>query len=230
MTRITCISDTHTKHKQLTKYLPGGDIIICSGDISSMGYQHEIKEFCKWFDSLNNYDHKLFIAGNHDFLFERDPDKAYEIIRSYKWITYLQDNLIEIGNDIDDYIKIWGTPWQPEFYNWAFNLPKNGIKLAEKWNNVPEFTDILITHGPPFGYLDTMIGENINLGCELLINRIKTIKPKINIFGHIHSGYGYKFDGDTHYINASVLNEQYIYENEPLTFDWDKKTNDLIFL
>jgi len=230
MTRITAISDTHTKHNQITKDLPGGDIIICSGDISSMGHEHEVNNFCKWFDKLNNYDHKIFIAGNHDFIFEKNSEKAYEIINSYKWIDYLQDNLIEVGTDVEDLIKIWGTPWQPEFCNWAFNLPKNGLKLAQVWNNVPEFTDILISHGPPFGYCDMVVNENINLGCQLLINRIKTIKPKINIFGHIHSGYGYKFDGDTHFINASVLNEQYSYTNKPLTFDWDKNTNELNFL
>lgn len=220
---ITLISDTHNKHNKLNDDLPGGNLIIDSGDISSMGYEHEIDGFCKWFDKLN-YNHKVFCAGNHDFGFEKDPDKAYEIIQKYK-VNYLQDSMLEI-----DGIKIWGSPWQPEFCGWAFNLPKNGWQLAEKWNNIPEDIDILITHGPSFGNLDQVVGRKENLGCELLTERIKVIKPKIHVFGHIHSGYGYKFDGITHHINASVLNEQYVYTNKPLTIDWNKETNEIKFL
>ena len=224
MDRITFISDSHTKHKQIEKDLPGGNIIIHSGDISSMGYKYEIDDFCKWFDNLN-YDIKIFIAGNHDFLFERNPNESYKIINSYKNIKYLEDSLV-IVNDI----KIWGSPWQPEFYNWAFNLPKNGIKLAEKWNNIPPDIDILITHGPPFGHLDMVINENISLGCQLLENRIEKINPKIHVFGHIHSGYGYKFYNNTHYINASVLDEKYQYTQQPITIEWDKNNNEINFL
>ena len=129
-----------------------------------------------------------------------------------------------------DGIKIWGSPWQPEFCNWAFNLPRNGWQLAEKWNFIPENIDILITHCPSFGNLDIVIGREDNLGCELLTERIKIVKPKIHIFGHIHSGYGYKFDGVTHHFNASVLNERYEYTNKPLTIDWNRDTNEIIFL
>ena len=64
--KITFISDTHNKHKQITEHLPGGDLLIHAGDISSRGYKHEIQEFCKWFNSLENYTVKTFIAGNHE--------------------------------------------------------------------------------------------------------------------------------------------------------------------
>lgn len=223
MTRITFISDSHNKHKQLNADMPGGQIIVHAGDSTAMGWKHEIENFCKWFDKLN-YDHKVFIAGNHDHGFQKDPETAYKIIQKFK-LNYLQDSMI----DIDD-IKIWGSPWQPEFYNWAFNLPRNGWQLAEKWNFIPENIDILITHGPSFGILDKVIDRQDNLGCELLAERLKIVKPKIHVFGHIHSGYGYKFDGITHHINASVLNEGYEYANKPLTIDWNKETNELIFL
>lgn len=224
MKRITLISDTHNKHNQLMKDLPGGDIIICGGDISSRGYVHEVENFCKWFNKLNNYTHKIFIAGNHDFLFENDPEEAYFIYNNYKNIKYLQDNL----HIVDD-IKIWGAPWQPEFCNWAFNLPRQGLKLAEKWNNIPDDIDIIITHGPAFGHLDIVDGRTDNLGCELLASRIEKIKPKIHMGGHIHSGYGYKFHDNTHFFNASVLDESYVYTQRPFTFDWDKETNEITF-
>ncbi len=229
--RITFISDTHTKHKQVTSSLPGGDLLIHAGDISSMGYQHEIQQFCKWYNGLENYDHKVFIAGNHDWGFQDNTEKVMEIVNSYKGIDYLQDDTLLVGGEnYDDMIKIWGSPWQPEFYNWAFNLPRRGEELREKWNLIPTDVDLLVTHGPAYGYVDRVIGRPENLGCELLAEAIKTKKPKIHVCGHIHSGYGYIFDGQTHYINASVLNEQYNYTNKPLTVDWDPETNEIEFL
>jgi Icc-related predicted phosphoesterase len=225
--KITLISDTHNKHKYITDDLPGGDLLIHAGDISSMGYEHEIREFCKWYNGLDNYTHKVFIAGNHDWGFQINTEKVKEILDFYGDITYIEDNEVLVGEEL---VSVYGSPWQPEFYNWAFNLPRNGYELKEKWGNIPVNTDILITHGPAYGYVDKVIGRVENLGCELLTDRIKEIKPKIHVCGHIHTGYGYTFDGDTHYINASVLNESYIYYNKPLTIDWNPETNEIEFL
>jgi len=225
--KITLISDTHNKHKFVTNDLPGGDLLIHAGDISSMGYEHEIREFCKWFNNIDNYTHKVFIAGNHDWGFQNNLEIVKEILNFYENITYLQDNSTLLGEDM---VSVYGSPWQPEFYNWAFNLPRQGVELKEKWDNIPNNTDILITHGPAYGYVDKVIGRTENLGCELLTERIKELKPKIHVCGHIHTGYGYTFDGDTHYINASVLNESYVYYNKPLTIEWNPKTNEIEFL
>ena len=227
---ITVISDTHGKHNEITQDLPGGDLLLHAGDISSMGYQHEVQQFCKWFNNVENYDHKIFIAGNHDWGFQNNVEKIMEIVNSYKTVTYIQDETVSVGDD-EKMVNIYGSPWQPEFYNWAFNLPKNGVELAAKWDAIPDNTDILITHGPAFGVLDTVAGKMWdNLGCQLLTDKIKTIKPKIHLCGHIHSGYGYFFDGDTHFLNASVLNEAYQYTNKPLTFEWNPDTNEINFL
>lgn len=239
--RITFISDTHSKHNQITEDLPGGDLLIHAGDMSSMGYQEEIKNFSKWFDSIDNYDHKIFIAGNHDwgfidhikFLMTNNvviPEKTTQTLNSYKTFDYLQDNWIKVGDD-EQMVKIYGSPWQPEFYNWAFNLPRRGDALKAVWNKIPEDTDILVTHGPAFGFVDTVYhSPNEHLGCELLAERISIIKPKIHVCGHIHTGYGHFFDGNTHYINAAVLDERYSYTQKPLTADWNPETNELIFL
>lgn len=212
MTKITVISDTHNKHKQVNPYLDGGDILIHCGDISGMGKNNEVDDFCKWFDEIDNYDTKIFIAGNHDWLFQTNPDAAKEIVYSYN-IKYLQDSSI-IANGI----KIYGSPWQPEFCSWAFNLPR-GQKLVEKWAKIPEDTDILITHGPPTGYRDTVKIGSQNLGCVDLLNRVLEIKPKYHIFGHIHGGYGKDFNEHTTFINASNLNEGYIFSNLPINFE-----------
>lgn len=230
--RITLISDTHTKHHEITHDLPGGDLLIHAGDLMNSGRNpNDITEFCKWFDGLDQYDHKVFIAGNHDRMFENFPEKSMEIVRSYKWIDYLQDDWIKVGDD-KEMVKIYGSPWQPEFHHWAFNLPRMGEELKAKWSTIPEDADILITHGPAQGKLDTS-GPPYNeplLGCELLAARIEEIKPKIHVCGHIHGGFGYKFDGHTHWFNASILNEYYEYVNKPVTFDWNPITNELNFI
>jgi Icc-related predicted phosphoesterase len=227
--RITFISDTHTKHEKLTGFLTGGDMLIHAGDLTSRGYITEIENFMKWYDNINNYDTKVFIAGNHDFGFQDDNQKLLGLLTGYKNIDYLEDELMMVGEDYDNMIKIWGSPWQPEFHNWAFNLPR-GEKIKEKWDMIPVDTDILITHGPPMGKLDYVPYDNINVGCEELIKRVSEIKPKIHVFGHIHEGHGYVFDGDTHYINAANLNGRYEFRNKPLTVDWDPETNELEFV
>lgn len=234
MKKITFISDTHNYHKLLTNDLPGGDILIHTGDISSMGYLHEVNSFCKWFNELDNYKYKIFIAGNHDWFFHdnwkaftefganrhksaprQTADKINELLDSYKNIIYLQDSSVII-----DGLKIWGSPWQPWFHDWAFNLPRNGEELKAKCDAIPSDTDILLTHGPAFGILDDVeYNRGVHLGCEILIEKIKQIKPKIHCCGHIHSGNGYQFDGDTHFINASSLNEDYDYFYKPFSIE-----------
>ena len=84
MKKITFITDTHTKHKQLGGFLPGGDMLICAGDITSVGSLVEIENFCTWFDGINNYDHKIFIAGNHDWEFQDNPKNVLTILKDYQ--------------------------------------------------------------------------------------------------------------------------------------------------
>jgi Icc-related predicted phosphoesterase len=229
--KITFISDTHGKHKQITSDLPGGDVIICSGDISSMGYEHEIREFLAWYNRLHQYATKIFIAGNHDWGFQDNAGRIQEILKEYPNVVYLQDDLHLLGEEYDNYsdrVKVWGSPWQPEFHNWAFNLPRNSPEMWEKMLLIPENVDILITHGPAFGTLDTTEWDrSLHLGCEMLAERIAQVKPKIHVCGHIHSGNGYKFDGVTHFFNAAVLGERYTYQHKPFSFEWDKESNEI---
>ena len=237
--KVTLISDTHTKHKQLNGDLPGGDLLIHAGDFMNSGYDKtDATEFFDWFDKIDNYDDKIFIAGNHDRIMQNEPEWAQGILTGYKTIEYLQDEQLTLyfdgpnGDFPEDNVRIYGSPWQPEFYNWAFNLPRNGGELKAKWNVIPTNTDILITHGPAFGKLDDVEGRRgQHLGCELLAEHINTVaRPKIHVCGHIHSGYGYYFDGQTHYFNASILNERYNYTNKPFNFEWDQATNEIQFI
>ena len=210
--KITIISDTHGKHHEITDDLPGGDILIHCGDFMNGGWDvEESIDFLDWLEDIKGYKHKIFIAGNHDIIFENDPKLALALTSAYKNITYLQDSFIEVEG-----LKIYGSPWQPEFYNWAFNLPR-GAALKAKWDLIPEDTDILVTHGPPMGFNDQVNGKGESLGCYDLKQRVLDIKPKLHCFGHIHSGYGIVPEDSTKFINTSVLNESYEYTQKPIT-------------
>ena len=91
--RITVISDTHTRHGLIPLTdLPGGDLLIHAGDIMNSGYNtSDILDFCTWFHSLDQYDTKVFIAGNHDRMFENHPEAVEELTNIFLDIDYLQD-------------------------------------------------------------------------------------------------------------------------------------------
>lgn len=208
--KITCISDTHNQHNNIpSKYLTGGDCIIHSGDMTGRGTRTEVEEFLVWYNELP-YTHKILIAGNHDFFFEQAPEYEIEAVLSkYPNIIYLNDNGVEI-----DGLKIWGSPVQPWFYNWAFN--KKGTDICKHWDMIPLDTDILITHGPAKGYLDLTLHGDVT-GCPYLLEKISEITNlKLFVHGHIHEAYGrVDFPDGGVFLNASVLNARYVMSNLP---------------
>ena len=150
--KITFISDTHGKHAELTDKLPGGDVLIHSGDFMRGGHdENEAMDFFDWFEhDVQGYDHKIFIAGNHDRLFENEPEQAIRLKDAYApSAIYLQDSSVKING-----IKFYGSPHTPAFNNWAFNVERDSDEIEEIWNKIPNDTDVLITHGPPLGILD----------------------------------------------------------------------------
>lgn len=209
--KITFISDTHGKHRELNEQLPGGDVLVHCGDISNVGRLSEIENFLKWFEQ-QDYDHTIFIAGNHDFGFQ-NPDPAIhnaitDLLDSYA-VTYLQDSSVTING-----IKFYGSPWTPEFNNWAFNMTAEQLK--EKWVSIPEDTDVLITHGPPKGILD-VTREGLSVGDPALTQALSRVRPAIHAFGHIHEDYGTRiFEEGNVCINASSVNRNYEIVNSPI--------------
>lgn len=197
--KICFISDTHNKHKVFS--MPDADIVIHSGDITSMGHEHEIKAFLKWFSRLEQYKHKIFIAGNHDWLFERNGSLAKSFVPEN--VTYLEDS----GIEIDGYY-FYGTPIQKHFCNWAFNRDEH--KMLQHWEMIPDNTDILITHNPPYMIGDYVPWAHKNEGSmSLYMEIVKRIKPILHVFGHIHEGRGVKIIDDTTFINATNLDGGY---------------------
>lgn len=211
MPRLVCISDTHNRHASLI--VPDGDILIHAGDATIRGTPPEVEEFLVWFSALP-HRHKIFVAGNHDWLFEIDNRFARLLVAGYG-IKYLQDSYVEIEG-----LKFYGSPWQPRFFDWAFNLNR-GAEIAEKWKLIPADADVLITHGPPHGILDEVPRAFFveNTGCEELRKKVETIKPKVHVFGHIHCGYGATEMFGTKFINASTCDEEYQPTQPPIVVD-----------
>ena len=215
--RLVCISDTHMSHRGLS--LPDGDVLVHAGDATSTGTSDEVARFLAWFAS-QPHRHKILIAGNHDWLFQRFPDMSDQLLAEHPGITYLEDSGVEIEG-----FKFWGSPWQPWFCDWAFNLPRKGQGLRDVWNRIPIDTEVLITHGPPHGILDQVTGvidfsgKAEHLGCEEMKIRVAAVKPRVHIFGHIHGGYGVAQSKNTTFINACTSTEAYQALNRPIVVD-----------
>ena len=144
------------------------------------------------------------IAGNHDFIFQRSP----QLVPQLPW-TYLQDS----GTTWHG-LNIWGTPWQPWFWDWAFNA--HPAELHARWSLIPQDTDILVVHGPPHTFGDSVRNNPEpntpvrQVGCPLLLERLRQLpQSKLVVFGHIHSGYGQWSLGSALLANVSRVNEGY---------------------
>ena len=206
--KFVAISDTHCRHRSLR--LPKGDVLLHAGDITYRSTPAEVVDFLDWFGRLP-FQHKIFIAGNHDFYFERE--KAATIQRLLpEGVHYLKDEALVVGG-----VKIWGSPYTPWYYRWAFNK-RRGEPLAKHWNNIPADTDVLLTHGPAYGILDLVVNEQ-NAGDKDLLKKIMEIKPRVHVCGHIHESYGSVKRHGIKFINACVLNEMNELVNHPIQFD-----------
>lgn len=209
--KLTFISDTHSVHEKLK--LEEGDILFHCGDMTKRGELREVNNVAHYLNR-QPFRYKVVIAGNHDFCFENKYRKEAEKVLNDHGIIYLNDSFVEIEG-----IKIWGSPIQPYFYNWAFNR-KRGEEIRKHWDLIPNDIHILLTHGPPNGVLDSLYsGEAV--GCEDLMKRVSYIKPRIHAFGHIHESYGTKIVGPTRFINACITDLRYWIRNKPVVIEYN---------
>jgi Icc-related predicted phosphoesterase len=207
--KLVCISDTHLMHMRHEIVVPDGDVLIHAGDATFKGTKDQVQSFAYWFDALP-HKHKIFVAGNHDFGFQTHRSEAVALLP--KGCHYLEDSGVEI-----DGVKFWGSPWQPWFLDWAFNLPR-GEALKAHWDLIPDGTDVLITHSPPFGILD-LVPRGENVGCDEMLKAVRRVKPYYHIFGHIHYGYGRERRNGTTFINAAICDEAYEPINKPVVVE-----------
>lgn len=204
--RIVALSDTHGLHRQVR--VPPGDILVHAGDVTRHGELGELVDLNAWLGELP-HRHKILIAGNHDRCFEEGAEACAALLPN---AVYLQDAAVTLEG-----ITFYGSPWTPQFFDWAFMLPR-GAPLRERWAQIPANTQVLITHGPPYGQGDRNVrGERT--GCEELARAVQRLRPPLHIFGHIHEGAGISTDGTTHYLNASSLDLSYRPVQPPLVVD-----------
>lgn len=222
---IDCISDLHGHYPELE----GGDLLIVAGDLTAGDKTEQYEQFFTWLCMQDHYRKKILIAGNHDNgLLETHPKKIENgIYHNFECCEYLCDSGTEF-----EVLKIWGSPWTKRFEGMnpdcmAFTCETDD-ELLEKWAMIPEDTDILVTHSPPYGLMDAvhnyMEGRIESVGSKSLSAALRRIRPKLHVFGHIHEGYGIwrpnldfiNCPGYPIYVNASRVNERYEPVNGPI--------------
>ena len=205
-TKIVCISDTHSQLHKVK--IPDGDILIHAGDLTSQG---SVSDMVKAFQQLgrirSRFKAVVVVCGNHDWLGETNPILVKQLGED--------NNLIYLDHEarVVEGLRLFGSAYTPEFFSWAFNVPR-GEALKKKWDAIPDDTDILVTHGPPYGILDFVEpnrfhpkGEHV--GCEQLLLAVDRVQPRAHIFGHIHCASAKVQHGSTIFVNASICDEQY---------------------
>jgi len=205
--KICAISDTHSKHDKII--IPECDILIHAGDFTyfSRGGDQEIINFFNWFYQ-QPAKHKIFIAGNHEVLFESKEKFFKELMPP--GVIYLNDSMAEIEG-----LKIWGSPITPYFHGWAYNRQR-GSAIKKHWDLIPENIDILVTHGPAYGYFDE-VGQD-HQGCEELLFALQRVRPKAHLFGHFHRQGKSVVNGISFY-NCAMVNNKYEIINKPLLLE-----------
>jgi Icc-related predicted phosphoesterase len=193
--RIVCVSDTHGFHRLLD--VPDAEIFIHAGDFSTpRATAEELDDFNTWLASLP-HKHKIVVAGNHDKLFETQPKLARSRLSA---AVYLEQSAVTL-----DGIHFWGCPVTPVLPHMAFAVARGSA--GKYWDKMPAETDVLITHGPPFGILDKEDICSEHMGCMQLNKAVQRVRPRLHIFGHIHGGRG-REEGpnDTRFVNCATLN------------------------
>lgn len=216
---IDIISDLHGAKPKLD----GGDLLILGGDYTRADTLGQYLAFREWLRA-QEYKKKIMIGGNHDMAIF---DGRFYFNDDWLGATWLNDSGCEYEG-----LKFWGSPWTSWFEGinplctaWTLGSEK---ELAEKWALIPDETDILITHSPPYGIMDEVAqsdGSWKNVGSKSLTARIHAIpvlqhtKPFIHIFGHVHEGHGYTSHKMMQFINASIMDINYVPSNKPVRIE-----------
>lgn len=191
--KILHLSDTHNCLHRL-RDLPEADVVVHSGDFCMAGTEQEAIDFLNWFCDLS-YKHKIFICGNHD-------DCLYGAnIDGLPGNVYHLNNL---GIEIDG-VKFYGVP--------MFLEDCITDRQSRNYANIPDDTNVLITHSPAYGILD--FDDGINYGSEEILMKLSDLHLKAHLFGHIHSRHGVLVQNGVTFSNGAIMNAGYLVLNTP---------------
>jgi Icc-related predicted phosphoesterase len=206
--RLVLISDTHELHRELD--VPDGDILIHCGDISMMSRSlAAIEDFDDWLGGLP-HKVKLLVPGNHEFVLE-DPARRGLITNA----TMLINESVKVMG-----LRIWGSPVTP-LCGAAFGLISDRER-TELYGQIPADTDIVITHGPPYGVLDREPGSEYHAGCRQLLAAIQRVKPRLHVFGHAHGCFGKMDSPDTLFVNVALLGSDGSLSSSPVVLQMSR--------
>lgn len=197
--RIIAMADTHLFHDALRREgVPEGDVLVHAGDMLQYGSLDELARAIAFLSALPHRT-KVIVAGNHEVCLEKHPAEARARLQDAGFV-YLEDD----GATIEG-VRFYGSPWQPKFRIWAFGAVR-GPELASKWAKIPNEVDVLVTHGPPYGFGDTIHwnGQDRHVGCLDLLERVRDVRPKLHLFGHIHQARGTWTAGPTTFANVTT--------------------------
>lgn len=227
--KICAISDVHGKWNKLK--VPECDLLISSGDYSFRGEKHMVKDFHTWLNK-QPAKHIISVQGNHEVWVQNNFLEAKQIaLEACPRVHFVEHELVTIEG-----VKIFCSAWTPFFHDWAYNAHRTLAQaqhfqtpyIDDKWKDIPQDTEILVTHGPIHNILDRVYhidGVNIRerVGCWLLGQRIEQLPLcKIHICGHIHGDYGYQHFNGRHYYNASNCGETYMIDHPVTEIEYEK--------
>jgi Icc-related predicted phosphoesterase len=173
--------------------VPDGDILIHAGDFTMFSKSMSaIADFNTWLGELP-HRHKILTYGNHEFFVEADPSRRSMLTNALV--------LVNEGTEIEG-LRIWGSPVTP-LYGGAFGLSSQEDR-KRLYAQIPEGTDILVTHGPPFGILDSAPHSGLHSGCRELLDAVMRVRPKLHVFGHVHGAHGIFQTKPTIFVNAAM--------------------------
>jgi Icc-related predicted phosphoesterase len=208
--RLVLLSDTHQLHREVD--VPDGDILIHAGDFTMFSQSMEaVADFNDWLGELP-HRFKVIVPGNHEFFLESDPSER-SLLSNAKV-------LINEGIEIEG-LRLWGTPVTP-MYGGAFGL-SSAKDRKRLYAQIPLDTDVLISHGPPFGILDADPVSGLHQGCHELLDAVMWVRPKLHVFGHIHGAYGVFETEHTTFVNASRLGLHRNPDDAPFVFEMTRR-------
>lgn len=176
-------------------YLEGIDLIISCGDLKP-----------QYLSFLATFTHApvLYVHGNHDDRYEKDPP----------------DGCISIEDDIyvHNGVRILGLGgslrYKPGINQYTQKEMRRRVRKLwwKLWRH--KGFDILVAHAPAYHLND---GEDLpHRGFDAFPELMDKYKPAYFIHGHVHMNYGRKFPRLSSYNETQVINayEKYIFDIE----------------